>query len=351
MQSYLKEFQVTTAQSKAEAIELFPGYMPDIVLLDVSMGDGTGYEVSMNIRQREVGNDAVIIFISASTEIKDRLKGYDSGGNDYVCKPFDKDVLVAKVIAAAEQRQLKNELQSQLATSSAKTKSAEENARTAHDSNTKTQAISHFLQQSLFFKNLDMLVEEFYKITNTHHIHCLLRIHTDRTQQIYSNNKETNPLEKELLNRSTELDRVHHFGNNRAIFNSQKVSLLVSNVDDSDFVILLINTLESSVTAIENKIEFIEAILQFKENNYQLKVELATIVDDLSTEIKDEIFDLAVKAGVSEQEEDRFIKTVERYQSQMENLFSAGLLEEERMTEVVNKAMNIEKEEDEIELF
>ena len=158
-------------------------------------------------------------------------------------------------------------------------------------------------------------------------------------------------LEKELLNRSTELDRVHHFGNNRAIFNSQKVSLLVSNVDDSDFVILLINTLESSVTAIENKIEFIEAILQFKENNYQLKVELATIVDDLSTEIKDEIFDLAVKAGVSEQEEDRFIKTVERYQSQMENLFSAGLLEEERMTEVVNKAMNIEKEEDEIELF
>ena len=92
MQSYLKEFQVTTAQSKAEAIELFPGYMPDIVLLDVSMGDGTGYEVSMNIRQREVGNDAVIIFISASTEIKDRLKGYDSGGNDYVCKPLNKDL-------------------------------------------------------------------------------------------------------------------------------------------------------------------------------------------------------------------------------------------------------------------
>jgi DNA-binding response OmpR family regulator len=67
-----------------------------LILIDVGLPDMDGYDLCRLIRQR--GYRQPIIFVSAYAGKEDVRRGYEVGGNDYVCKPFDPDDLVAKIL-------------------------------------------------------------------------------------------------------------------------------------------------------------------------------------------------------------------------------------------------------------
>lgn len=67
-----------------------------LVLIDVGLPDMDGYDLCRLIRQK--GYRQPIIFVSAYAGKDDVRRGYEVGGNDYVCKPFDPDDLVAKIV-------------------------------------------------------------------------------------------------------------------------------------------------------------------------------------------------------------------------------------------------------------
>ncbi|KAA3633395.1 MAG: response regulator [Bacteroidetes bacterium] len=90
-------YQVARASSGEEALQLLPDYKPDLVILDVMMPGMDGFEVAMKIRTSEESNDLSIIFLTAKGTAEDKLKGYGSGGEVYVTKPFDNDDLVRTV--------------------------------------------------------------------------------------------------------------------------------------------------------------------------------------------------------------------------------------------------------------
>jgi DNA-binding response OmpR family regulator len=69
---------------------------PALILIDVGLPDMDGYDLCRLIRQK--GCRQPIIFVSAYAGKEDVRRGYDVGGNDYVCKPFDPDDLVAKIV-------------------------------------------------------------------------------------------------------------------------------------------------------------------------------------------------------------------------------------------------------------
>lgn len=71
-----------------------------IVLIDVGLPDMDGYDLCRLIRQK--GYKQPIIFVSAYAGKDDVRRGYEVGGNDYVCKPFDPDDLVAKIVKWAD---------------------------------------------------------------------------------------------------------------------------------------------------------------------------------------------------------------------------------------------------------
>ncbi|MDX8044984.1 response regulator transcription factor [Gracilibacillus sp. S3-1-1] len=77
--------QVVTAANAEEGMSLFHETSPDLVLLDIMLPDGEGYDVCKQIRQ--VSN-VPILFISAKTEEIDRILGFAIGGDDYITKPF-----------------------------------------------------------------------------------------------------------------------------------------------------------------------------------------------------------------------------------------------------------------------
>jgi DNA-binding NarL/FixJ family response regulator len=98
------------AQLGEEALELAAASRPAAVLLDVSLPDIDGFEVCHELRDR-FGNSLPVIFISGERmEAHDRAAGLLLGGDDYLVKPVNPDVLLARVRRAiARTRHRKDE--------------------------------------------------------------------------------------------------------------------------------------------------------------------------------------------------------------------------------------------------
>lgn len=86
-----------SAESGEEALEKIPVFKPDLILLDIKMPGMDGYEVCKTIRENEEYNHIRIMMVSALTMIEERLKGYESGADDYITKPFIAEELEAKI--------------------------------------------------------------------------------------------------------------------------------------------------------------------------------------------------------------------------------------------------------------
>ncbi len=68
----------------------------DLILLDVMLGDESGIDICQSLRQEQ---DVPIIFISALSADHHRMKGYEVGADDYIAKPFNPKLLLARVKA------------------------------------------------------------------------------------------------------------------------------------------------------------------------------------------------------------------------------------------------------------
>jgi two-component system response regulator RegX3 len=89
-------FDTSVAGSASAALELAKQVRPDLVLLDVMLPDGSGFDVARELR-RDSGMP--IIMLTARGEEADRVAGLELGADDYVVKPFSARELVARVRA------------------------------------------------------------------------------------------------------------------------------------------------------------------------------------------------------------------------------------------------------------
>lgn len=88
-------FEVVMIDDGAKVMASFDAFQPDICLLDVMLPNRNGYELGADIRQRFP--TLPIIFLTAKTQTEDVLKGFTSGGNDYIRKPFSMEELIARI--------------------------------------------------------------------------------------------------------------------------------------------------------------------------------------------------------------------------------------------------------------
>ena len=90
-------FDLEAAGTVAEAYQLLNRNSYDLLLLDITLPDGTGYDVCEEIRNR--GNRIPIIFLTAMDEEVNIVRGLDSGGDDYMTKPFKLGELCSRIRA------------------------------------------------------------------------------------------------------------------------------------------------------------------------------------------------------------------------------------------------------------
>ena len=89
-------FDTQVAGTVAESLELAARVDPDLVLLDVMLPDGSGYDVCRELRRR---SQVPIIMLTARGEEADRIVGLELGADDYVVKPFSAREVVARIRA------------------------------------------------------------------------------------------------------------------------------------------------------------------------------------------------------------------------------------------------------------
>lgn len=103
-------FEIAEAQSGEEALAKVAEVLPDLVLLDIMMPGIDGYEVCAALKADERTAAIPVIFLSALSEAADKIKGLETGGADYVTKPFDKGEVLARVRSQLKIRNLTQRL-------------------------------------------------------------------------------------------------------------------------------------------------------------------------------------------------------------------------------------------------
>ena len=86
--------KVTNGQSAIKAVKK---ELPDLILLDIKMPDMDGYEVCQKLKSDRETQDIPIIFISALSDVFDKVKAFEVGGIDYITKPFQQEEVLARI--------------------------------------------------------------------------------------------------------------------------------------------------------------------------------------------------------------------------------------------------------------
>ncbi len=92
-----EDYEVETMDNPRGALQMIQKREPDLLILDVMMPYLDGFEFATKLRDE--GYDIPIIFMTAKDTIEAKLEGFRSGADDYICKPFNYQELVARVRA------------------------------------------------------------------------------------------------------------------------------------------------------------------------------------------------------------------------------------------------------------
>ena len=90
-------WDVTPALNARTAASLLAGTEYDLVLLDINLPDGNGYDLCELVKPEHP--DTVVIFLTANDQERDQLRGYEAGAVDYITKPFSIEALQRKIRA------------------------------------------------------------------------------------------------------------------------------------------------------------------------------------------------------------------------------------------------------------
>jgi ligand-binding sensor domain-containing protein/signal transduction histidine kinase/CheY-like chemotaxis protein/AraC-like DNA-binding protein len=109
LRQYLKkifsaQFLMYEAENGNDGFELAQKYVPDIIVSDVLMKEGNGVDLCKRIKGHPLLNHIPVILLSGLSSSESQLKGIESGADDYIVKPFDKDLLLAKINAVLDNR-------------------------------------------------------------------------------------------------------------------------------------------------------------------------------------------------------------------------------------------------------
>ena len=90
-------WKVTSALNARSAANLLAGTAYDLVLLDINLPDGSGYDLCRLIKPEHP--ETMVIFLTANDQESDQLHGYEAGAVDYITKPFSVAALQRKISA------------------------------------------------------------------------------------------------------------------------------------------------------------------------------------------------------------------------------------------------------------
>ena len=115
LQAILKQqgYNILQADDGVQAVETFIREQPDLVLMDIKMPNMDGYEATRRIKAISVDAFVPVIFLTATSDSEGLAKCVESGGDDFLTKPYNRILLQARIDALLRIRELYNTVQNQ----------------------------------------------------------------------------------------------------------------------------------------------------------------------------------------------------------------------------------------------
>ncbi|NLZ36626.1 MAG: response regulator transcription factor [Clostridiales bacterium] len=98
-------YEVVEAVNGFDALKCLESHNIDLMILDIMMPNMDGFELLRHLDRQEKGRDFPIIFLSARTQVHDKIRGLTLGADDYIEKPYDPGEVIARVMVALRRTQ------------------------------------------------------------------------------------------------------------------------------------------------------------------------------------------------------------------------------------------------------
>jgi two-component system chemotaxis response regulator CheY len=91
------DFRISEAEDGQQALSACRSEMPDAIILDWNMPVMDGYEFLKHLRQMQGGGAPKVVFCTTENDVSHIARALHAGANEYIMKPFDKDIMTAKL--------------------------------------------------------------------------------------------------------------------------------------------------------------------------------------------------------------------------------------------------------------
>ncbi|MEY8204678.1 MAG: response regulator [Bermanella sp.] len=233
-----EQFKVTCVESGQACLDSMEQDTPDLVLMDVRMPGMDGYECCRQIKDNFSFSQIPVIFLSAHTDITDKIKGYAAGGADYLTKPCDIQEVVAKI---EHNLTLLDEFKGQL-------KNANDFASLAMSNSGELGVVLQFMEGSFECEDQDTLANLILATFESYQLNACVQLRGSRETINVCVGRAVAPLEISLMTEVIGGEKIMEFGR-RVLCTSNNLSLIIKNLPDDD---MLAGRLKDHIVSILN---------------------------------------------------------------------------------------------------
>jgi CheY-like chemotaxis protein len=291
------KYDIETVSNGLDCLNMTEKRRPDLILLDVNMPEMNGLETCKKLKENQKTSDIPVIFVSALATDSELMEGYESGGNDYVTKPFNHEILTKKIIIALNNQQKSSHLLQKTSDVFA------ELQQTRSDSGNLAQLLN-FLHLSHSINSFDLLAQIIFDCLSQFNLESSLLILDQPENLFWFSDDIDRPMEKQILESLNGQDRVIRFGTRLAI-NSACSTILIRNIpDDESQFSRLPDTVGILIEGLDARVRTIQTQQSLELRRY--------LVETLLEQSQTALDDISVSHKRQSKESARIIKSVER---------------------------------------
>ena len=344
------DMPVVTAEDGKSALEIIKKN-PDefgLIVSDILMPVMDGYELCEKLKADNSTADIPVIFISALSDLNEKLIGYKAGADDYIHKPVDGKEIIEKAKVLIEKRKKQLSL-------SGIVNSSREMAMTALSFSSELGEVINFYKNILESKDYDEVCGHVTAIFKLYGLAFSLQIYTPDNVVYLSSAGDINPLENEIIELARGEGRYFDFGS-RTIMNFKTFALLIKNMptDDDDRygrikdqLAMIGNGLEAKILQLNNDVlihkkdEIVLSIKDSLENITksfsEVQSESIAAIEDMNDDIREKLMVL----GLMEYQEEDIQAIVKNCLNKSNEAFYKGISIQEELESIYSHLRNI----------
>ena len=351
------EYQVEKQDSAEAGIQSLHHSKPDLIILDINLGEAHGIDTARTIKLDPENNDIPIIFISGLATKEDRVAGYEVGAVDFISKPFASKEVLHKVrihinfFAEIDERNQTIDETRQM-------------AFTAMSQSGEIGQVLHFMRDSFACDSYEKIANRIFEYMESQQLNTAILIKAD-TPIYFSPEIKIARLDQEILERLNMLERIIDFGK-RSLYNFENISILIKDMpleDEGrygrikDNVCLILEAADAKIIGINNELilqKHNEAITKAIETSRVTLKEIETSFQNnakmnasIMFKLKEQIEDCFLQLGLSESQELEISNIIDDADRESTALYDSGLQIEDRITKLANTFSELSNAESE----